>query len=79
MSEKTFNNRKKIKIQLWLSESAHERLKMIVKKISAPSFAHVIRKSLTIFEKLVELSDEGGKIYFEKNGEKRQIIFTDWK
>ena len=80
MKKKINNEKKSIRIQFDITKESLENIdKLCQKQISNKTRSYIIRKSLAFYQRILELLDEGGNLYIEKNGEKIRLLFTDIK
>jgi len=65
---------KRIRLNLAISESVHNRLLSLVKDSESETITECIRKALTIFEDVTNFQKKGGKIVFVNNEGKEEIL-----
>ncbi|MGA1867984.1 MAG: hypothetical protein ACMUJM_05485 [bacterium] len=65
----------KLRVQFDMSKESVDKLDTLGKKLAAPTRAYTIKMALSLLEALLKLKEEdGGRLYFEKNGERRYIV-----
>lgn len=67
---------KKIRLNLDLTERVRERLERLREATEAESMTEVIRRALSIYDALIEIRQEGGKIVVvDKHDKQEQLRF----
>lgn len=67
---------KKDRISLSIDASAHKSLTDLQQRTNSKSFVEVVRKSLALYDYVVNAQENDGQLYIiDKNGDKEKITF----
>lgn len=67
-------NPKRIRLNLAISETVHDKLLSLVKDSESETVTECIRKSLAVFEDVIRFQKNGGKIIFVNAEGKEEIL-----